>query len=69
VKIESLSDKGRKLAFTIVSEGNDLENGMLGILTPLGQALIDAQEGDDVEYQVGVEIGEVRVLEVAQPNE
>ena len=67
VKIESLSDKGRKLAFTIVSEGNDLENGMLGILTPLGQALIDAQEGDEVEYQVGVEIREVRVLEVVQP--
>jgi very-short-patch-repair endonuclease len=67
VKIESLSDNGRKLAFTIVSEGNDLENGKLGILTPLGQALIDAQEGDEVEYQVGVEIREVRVLEVVQP--
>jgi transcription elongation GreA/GreB family factor len=62
VKIESLSDKGRKLAFMIVGEGNDRENGRLGILSPLGQALIDAQESDEVEYQVGVEIRKARVL-------
>jgi hypothetical protein len=65
VKIENLSDKGRKLAFTIVKDGNDLKAGKLGMYTPLGQALIDAQEGDKVEYQVGVEIKEIRVLKVS----
>jgi transcription elongation GreA/GreB family factor len=65
VKIENLSDKGRKLAFTIVKDGNDLKAGKLGMYTPLGQALIDAQEGDKVEYQVGVEIKEIRILKVS----
>ncbi|WP_052248982.1 DUF4011 domain-containing protein [Leisingera sp. ANG-Vp] len=64
VRIENLSEEGRKLAFTLVKEGNDLENGQVGVHTPLGQALIDAQVGDEVEYQVGVQIKEVRVLEI-----
>ncbi|MEW2912300.1 DUF4011 domain-containing protein [Leisingera sp. JC11] len=64
VRIENLSEEGRKLAFTLVKEGNDLENGQVGVRTPLGQALIDAQVGDEVEYQVGVLIKEVRVLAI-----
>lgn len=66
VKIENLSEGGRKLAFTLVSEGNDLENGELNIHSPLGQALLEAQVGDEVEYQVGVQIKEVRVLEISR---
>jgi len=65
VKVETLGGTGRKLAFTIVDDGNDLERGKLGIHTPLGEALIDAQEGDEIEYQVGVEIREVRVIDVS----
>lgn len=65
VKLETLGSRGRKLAFTIVEDGNALESGKLGIHTPLGQALIDAQEGDEIEYQVGVEIREVRVIDVS----
>lgn len=65
VKVETLGSMGRKLAFTLVDGGNDLEGGNLGVHTPLGQALLDAQEGDEIEYQIGVEIREVRVIGVA----
>ena len=64
VKIVNLSEKGRKLAFTLVDNVNDLDNGKLGVNTPLGRALIDSQEGDTVEYQVGVEIKKVEILKV-----
>ncbi len=64
VKIENLSEKGRRLAFTLVNEGNDLDNGKLSVHAPLGSALIDCEVGDTIEYQVGVEIKEVRILEV-----
>lgn len=65
VKIENLSEGGRKLAFTLVEERSNLENGQLSINSPLGQALLDAQVGDEVEYQVGVHVKEVRVLAIA----
>lgn len=64
VKIEILSENGRKLAFKLVDTGNDLDNGELGIHTPIGEALLDAEEGDQVEYLVGVEVKEARILEV-----
>ncbi len=64
VKVENLSDGGRKLAFTLVEGENDPEAGKIGVHTPLGKALIDAQVGDEVEYQVGSHIKEVRVLEI-----
>ena len=63
----NLSDGGNKLAFTLVKGENNPDEGLVGIHTPLGAALIDAQEGDEVEYQVGSYIKEVRVLEVRAP--
>jgi transcription elongation GreA/GreB family factor len=65
VKVENLSEGGRKLVFTLAEE-SDLENGKLGIHSPLGQALLDAQVGDEVEYQVDVHVKEVRVLEITE---
>ncbi|MBB1492900.1 DUF4011 domain-containing protein [Paracoccus sp. MC1854] len=64
VKVEQLPD-GKKLAFKLVKDAGDLEQGKLGIHTPLGEALLDARPGDEVEYQVGVQIREVRVLSVS----
>ena len=64
VKVENLSDGGKKLAFTLVEGENDPDSGKVGIHTPLGEALLDAQVGDEVEYQVGSQIKEVRVLEI-----
>ncbi|HRW67447.1 MAG TPA: GreA/GreB family elongation factor, partial [Candidatus Competibacter sp.] len=63
VKVESMTD-GKKLAFTLVEGQNAPDDGKIGLHTPLGQALLDAQVGDEVEYQVGSHIKEVRVLEI-----
>lgn len=64
VKIENITDGGKKLAFKLVAGENAPNDGRVGIHTPLGEALIDAQVGDEVEYQVGSLIKEVRVLEI-----
>ncbi len=64
VCIESLNDRGKKLSFTLVENKNDPDSGEVGIHTPLGQALLDARVGDNVEYQVGSYIREVRILEI-----
>ena len=64
VCVESLSEGGKKLSFTLVADKNDPNPGEVGIHTPLGQSLLDAQVGDEVENQVGSYIKEVRVLEI-----
>lgn len=64
VIIEKMSSGGGKLMFTIVEDANDPENGLIGNHTPLGQALLDAQEGDEVEYQAGSYIHEVRIISI-----
>lgn len=62
-KVENITD-GKKLAFVLVEGENAPDQGKIGVHTPLGQALLDAQVGDEVEYQVGSHIKEVRVLEI-----
>ena len=64
VSVESLSGDGKKQSFTLVANRNDPDSGELGIHTPLGQALLDARIGDEIEFQVGSHIMEVRVLEI-----
>lgn len=66
VRIENLAD-GTKKAFTLVGSQNNLTEGDLSVFSPLGQALLEAREGEEVEYQVGVDLREVRVLTVSAP--
>lgn len=63
VHVEMVAN-GKKLAFTLVLTGSDLEDGELGIHTPMAQALLDAREGEEVEYQRGVELVDVRIISV-----
>jgi transcription elongation GreA/GreB family factor len=65
VKVESLSDGGKKLSFKLVDGKNDPDNGLVGIHSPLGAALLDAEVGESVEYQVGSYVREVKVLEIS----
>lgn len=65
VKVESLSDGGKKLSFKLIDGKNDPENGLVGIHSPLGAALLDAEVGESVEYQVGAYVREVKVLEIS----
>jgi very-short-patch-repair endonuclease len=64
VRLEKLGNGGGKLEVTLVQEGHDADRGMIGVHTPLGQALLDAEVGDDVEYRAGAYLQEVRVLHV-----
>lgn len=50
VKAESLTDDSNQLAFTLIAGDNDTDQGRIGVHTPVGAALIDAQVGDEVEY-------------------
>jgi len=64
VKVENITDGGKKLAFILVEGENAPDSGKIGVHTPLGQALMESQVGDEVEYQVGSHIKEVRVLDI-----
>lgn len=68
VKIEHLFAGGEKMVLTLIAGENDPENGLLSVDAPLGEALLDAQEGDKVEYQVGRYIREARILSVEKPT-
>ena len=66
VKVENITDGGKKFAFVLVEGENNPDGGRIGIHTPMGQALLDAQVGDKVEFQVGSRIKEVRILDIQQ---
>ena len=57
-------ENGSRFEITVVENQNDPDNSLVSIHAPLGEALIDAVEGDDVEYHVGGQTREVRVLRV-----
>lgn len=65
VRIEKLNDGGGKIEITVVETGHDPDLGMIGVHTPLGQALLDAEVGDEVEYHSGPYLREVRVLSIS----
>ncbi|MFN3146963.1 MAG: AAA domain-containing protein [Paracoccaceae bacterium] len=65
VRLEKLGNGSDELEITLVEAGHDPEHGMIGIHTPLGRALLDAEVGDEVEYRAGAYIREVRILEVS----
>lgn len=67
VEVELFSESGEKelLAFDLVpDEDADLDDGLLGLGTPLGRAIKGKTAGDTVAYNVG-DIRLVRILKVA----
>jgi very-short-patch-repair endonuclease len=64
VRLEKLSNGGGKMEITLVEDGHDADLGMIGVHTPLGKALLDAEVGDDVEYRAGAYIQEVRIIQI-----
>ena len=64
VRIQFIPD-GKEMTFVLVDLGeNDPEHGKIGINTPLGDALLDMQIGDEVEYEVDSHFREVQILEI-----
>lgn len=65
VRLEKIGNGGGKLEITIVENGHDPDQGLVGAHTPLGQALIDAHAGEEIEYHAGSYLREVRVLSIS----
>jgi transcription elongation GreA/GreB family factor len=63
VVVEKVAD-GRKISFVLSKDRNDPDNGIVAVYTPLGEALLEAEEGDKVSYVAGSYVHEVRVLSV-----
>ena len=63
VLVEKIAD-GRKMTFTLSKDQNDPDNGFVALHTPLGDALLEAEEGETVSYVAGSYVHEVRVLSV-----
>jgi very-short-patch-repair endonuclease len=43
------SDDQRRMSVRLTDGGNDLEKGRLSVASPLGQAILGAEEGDEIE--------------------
>ena len=65
VVVEQLFGDHKVLSFTIVENYNAPQKGFLGSHTPLGEALIDAVEGDVVGYYQGNDHRTVNLVEVS----
>ncbi len=46
------SDDSRRMSVRLTEGANDLEKGQLSIASPLGQAVLGAEEGDEVDIQL-----------------
>jgi len=46
------SDDSRRISVRLTEGANDLEKGQLAIASPLGQAILGAEEGDEVDIQL-----------------
>lgn len=65
VVIEQLFMPYKVMRFKMVENYNSPEKGLLGSHTPLGEALIDAIEGDVVEYHHGNDFRKFKLIEVS----
>jgi transcription elongation GreA/GreB family factor len=52
------------MTFTLSKDHDDPDNGFVALHTPLGDALLEAEEGETVSYVAGPYVHEVRVLSV-----
>jgi very-short-patch-repair endonuclease/transcription elongation GreA/GreB family factor len=70
------SDDSRRISVRLTNAANDLEKGQLSIAAPLGQAVLGADEGDEVDVQLSdgrlrkalIESVEKTVLILPSPN-
>jgi hypothetical protein len=53
VRVRYLGDDKRTVQFKISLEKSDLSNGIINYKTPIAEAILDAEEGDEIEILVG----------------
>ncbi len=64
VTVEKLYDDRAKMVIHLEEHENAPSEGKISVGTPLGEALLEAEEGEEVEFQVGSYIRSVRVLSI-----
>ena len=64
VQIEYENEPGKVHEYTLSKEKNDPVNGIVHVSQPLGQALLGADEEDDVDVLIGNRLRKVRVIKV-----
>lgn len=65
VRLRKLDETGEEMMVTLSSVRNSPEDGLISLATPLGEAILDAEEGEEIEYQVGAYIRKVKVVSFA----
>ena len=53
VHVRYLTGSGRQIELTLSDKINDPSNGVINILEPMGEALLGAEEGEEIEVLVG----------------
>ena len=64
VRLQQLHDGGDDLNLTLSESENSPDDGIIGLKTPLGAAIIDAEEGEEVECQAGPYIRKVKIISI-----
>lgn len=64
VTIKYLDSAKQVLVVTLSDERNDPTHGVVATWEPLGDALLDAEEGDEVEFEVASQMRRVRVEKI-----
>lgn len=60
---------GEEIAYTLVGEDEaDVERGLISWVSPLGQALLGAQEGDQVQWRRPAGTLALEVIEIGAPQ-
>jgi transcription elongation GreA/GreB family factor len=62
VRLRKLDETGAEMMVTLSTDQHSPEEGLISTNTPLGEAILDAEEGEEIEYQVGSYIRKVEVV-------
>lgn len=68
VVAQYLTGEKSKIKVTITSAGNDPANGIINIQQPLAQALLGAEEGEEVEFLVGSYVRRVLIEKIEKKD-
>ncbi len=64
IRLEKLEKGGGKMEVTLVSErDHDASKALIGVHTPLGEALLDKEVGETAEFTAGAYVKEVRIID------
>ncbi len=69
ITVEKLFDDHGTMRFRLSDTANDPDSGVISVVRPLGQAILNAEEGEEVEYEVGVYLRKIRVISILRQQQ